>query len=166
MGKVKMRAPMRSAIEAEWQRQATAAAVESARKLIDVDGKLKPGTPIGKLSDYELGWIICTGICAWISKRAEQATAEGFNLSVVEEAIRDTGNTPQPWDAGAVAAILPDLADVPGIDWSLSLNEWPREMMLTFLCAGFDLVRQAMAARDAGGTITQPQPEHDDAIGI
>jgi hypothetical protein len=66
MGKVKMRAPMRSAIEVEWQRQATAAAVESARKLIGVDGKLKPGTPIGKLSDYELGWIICTGICAWI----------------------------------------------------------------------------------------------------
>jgi hypothetical protein len=161
-----MRAPTRAAIEDEWQRRATAAAIESARKLIGVDGKINPSTPIGKLSDDDLGWILCSGICAWISKRAEQATAEGFNLSVVEEAIRDTGATPQPWDAGAVATILPNLADVPGIDWSLSLNEWPREMMLTFLCAGFGLVKQAMAARDAGPTITQPQPEINDATGI
>jgi hypothetical protein len=158
MGTVKMRAPIRAAIEDEWQRRATAAAIESARKLIGVDGTIKPGTPVGKLSDHELGWIISTGICAWISKRAEQATAEGFSLSVIEEAIRDTGTIPQPWDAGAVATILPKLADVPGIDWSLPLDEWPREMMLTFLCAGFDLVRKAMAARDAGGTITRPHP--------
>ena len=87
-------------------------------------------------------------------------------MSVVEEAIRDTGTTPQPWDAGAVATILPELADVPGIDWSLSLNDWSREMMLTFLCAGFDLVRHAMAARDAGGTITQLRPELNDVIGV
>jgi hypothetical protein len=140
MGKVKMRAPIRAAIEDEWQRRATAAAIESARKLIGVDGTIKPGTPVGKLSDYELGWIISSGICAWISKRAEQATAEGFSLSVIEEAIRDTGTAPQPWDAGAVATILPKLADAPGIDWSLPLDEWPREMMLTFLCAGFDHV--------------------------
>jgi hypothetical protein len=76
------------------------------------------------------------------------------------------GTTPQPWDAGAVATILPDLADVAGIDWSLPLNEWPREMMVSFLCAGFDLVKQAMAARDTGGTITQPQPALNDASGL
>jgi hypothetical protein len=166
MGKMKIRLPTPAAIEDEWQRQATAAAIESARKLIGVDGKIKPGTRVGRLSDYELGWIICAGICAWISKRAEQATAEGFDLSVVEGAIRDTGTTPQPWDAGAVATILPDLADVPGIEWSLPLNEWPREMMVLFLCAALDLIRQAIAARDAGGTITQPQPELNDAIGL
>jgi hypothetical protein len=96
------------------------------------------------------------GICAWISKRAQQATAEGLQLSVVEEAIRNTGTSPAPWDAGAVATILPDLADVPDIDWSLSVNDWPSETMIRFLCAAFDLIRRAVAARDAGGTITQP----------
>jgi hypothetical protein len=139
MGKVKS-AQERAATEDEWQRRAIAAAVESARKLIGIDGKIKIGTPVGRLSDYELGWIISTGIVAWISKRAEQATAEGFDLSVVEKAIHDTGSSPAPWDAGAVAAILPKLADVPEIDWSLALNEWPRETMVRFLCAAFDLI--------------------------
>ncbi len=106
------------------------------------------------------------GICTWISTRAGQVTAEGFTLSVVEEAIRNTGTTPAPWDAGAVATIMPDLADVPGIDWTLPLNDWPKEMMLRFLCAAYDLIRQAMAARDAGGTITRPAPELNDAVGF
>jgi hypothetical protein len=164
MGKVMLRKPTLAGVEDEWQRRATAAAIESARKVIG--GAVPPGTPVGKLSDHELGWLVMAGICAWISKRAEGATAEGFNLSVVEEAIRDTGTTPAPWDAGAVATILPDLADVPGIDWALPLNDWPKEMMLRFLCAAFDLVRQAMAARDAGGTITRPQTEMNDGIGF
>src|SRR5260221_453881 len=133
MGKV-MTKPWKAS-EDEWQRRATAAATESARKVIG--GAVPPGTPVGKLSDYELGWLVMAGVCAWISKRAEQASAEGFNLSVVEEAIRETGTTPAPWDAGAVATILPDLADVPGIDWMLPLNDWPRETMVRFLCAAF-----------------------------
>jgi len=124
------------------------------------------GTPVGKLSDSEWGWLFSAALFAWISKRAEQASAEGFNLSVVEEAIRETGTYPAPWDAGAVATILPDLADVPGIDWMLPLNDWPRETMVRFLCAAFDLIRQAMAARDAGGTITRPQTQLNDGIGF
>jgi len=164
MGKMTLRKPTLAAVEDEWQRRATAAAIESARKLLG--GTIPLGTPVGNLSDYELGWIVMTGICAWISKRAEQATAEGFNLSVVEEAIRNTGTTPAPWDTGAVTTILPDLADVPGIDWTLRLNDWSRETMVRFLCAAFDLIRQAMAARDAGGTITRPAPELNDAIGF
>ena len=164
MGQMKLTKPMLASVEDEWQRRATAAAIESARKVIG--GAVPPGTPVGKLSDYELGWLVMTGICAWISKRAEQASAEGFNLATVEEAIRNTGTTPAPWDAGAVAAILPDLADVPGIDWALPLNDWPRGIMVRFLCAAFDLIRQAMAARDAGGTITRPAPELNDAIGF
>jgi hypothetical protein len=166
MGTMKLRTPSRAAMEDEWQRRATAAAVESARKLIGVDGKIKPGTPIGKLSDYELGWLISTGLCTWISKRAEQAAAQGFDLSIIEEAIRDTGTMPAPWDARAVATILPGLAEVPDIDWSQSLDEWSRETMVRFLCAAFDLIKQAVAAREAGGTITQPQPELNDATGI
>jgi hypothetical protein len=30
-------------------------------------------------------------------------------------------------DAGAVVAILPELADTPGINWSKPLAGWPRE---------------------------------------
>jgi hypothetical protein len=164
MGKVTLRKPTLAAVEDEWQRRATAAAIESARKLLG--GTIPLGTPVGNLSDYELGWIVMTGICAWISKRAEQASAEGFNLAVVEEAIRSTGQSPEPWLGGAVATILPDLADVPGIDWTLPLNDWSRDIMVHFLCAAFDLIRQAVAARDAGGTITRPAPELNDAIGF
>jgi hypothetical protein len=164
MGTVIMRKPTLAAIEDDWQRRATAAAIESARKILG--GKIPLATPVGNLSDYELGWIIMTGICAWVAKRAEQASAEGFNLAVVEEAIRETGTYPPPWDAGAVATILPDLADVPGFDWSLSLNDWSRDQMVHFLCAAVDLIRQAMAARDAGGTIIRPAPELNDAVGF
>jgi hypothetical protein len=164
MGKMKLTKPTLASVEGERQRRATAAAIESARKVIG--GAVPPGTPVGKLSDYELGWLVMAGICAWISKRAEQASAEGFNLAVVEEAIRNTGTTPAPWDAGVMATILPDLAEVPGIDWSLPLNDWSRDLVVHFLCAAFDLIRQAMAARDAGGTIIQPAPELNDAVGF
>jgi hypothetical protein len=163
MGPV-MRKPTLATVEDEWQRRATAAAIESARKVIG--GAVPPGAPVGKLSDYELGWLVMAGICAWISKRAEQASAEGFNLSVVEEAIRETGTYPAPWDAGAVATILPDLANVPGVDWTQPLNNWSRDTMVRFLCAALDLARQAIAARDAGGTITSPAPELNDGIGL
>jgi hypothetical protein len=165
VGKVKMTPPRQAAVEEEWQRRATAAAIESARKTIG--GAVPTGTPVGKLSDHELGWLVMSGICAWISKRAEQATAEGFNLSVVEEALRNTGTTPAPWDAGAVAAILPDLAAVPGIDWGKSLSDWSRDEMVSFLCTTFDLIKQAMAARDAvDKPITRPEPVLNDGCGI
>jgi hypothetical protein len=165
MGALKTSPPRRSAIEDEYQRQATAAAIESARKIIG--GAVPAGVPVGKLSDYELGWLVIAGICAWISKRAEQACAEGFQLSVIEAAILETGTSPAPWDAGAVATILRNLADIPDIDWNLPLTQWPRETMVRFLCAAFDLIRQAMAARDAaGGIITGPEPVLNDAIGL
>ena len=161
----KMTPPRRAAVEDEWQRKATAAAIESARKTIG--GAVPTGVPVGKLSDHELGWLVMSGICAWISKRAEQACAEGFNLSVAEEFIRETGTTPRPWDAGAVATILPNLAEVDGIDWSLSLNDWSQEKMIRFLCAAADLIRQATAARDAvDKPLTRPEPVLNDGIGL
>ena len=85
--------------------------------------------------------------------RAEQASVEGLD---VEQAVRRRGGfDPDPWDAGAVAAMLPRLADVRGIDWSQPLNAWPRETMTTFLLSAFALMREALRARDAGGSITQ-----------
>jgi hypothetical protein len=63
MGKVKASA---TAIEDELQRQATAAAIESARKIIG--GAVPAGTPVGKLSDIELGWLVMAGIFTWIQQ--------------------------------------------------------------------------------------------------
>ena len=47
-----------SAIEDQWQRDATAAAIAGARGVIHMGGPIPPGTPIGRLSDIEWGWIV------------------------------------------------------------------------------------------------------------
>ena len=64
-----------------------------------------------------------------------------------------TGLEPDPWDAGAVAAILPELADAcPDIDWSQPLAAWPRETMVEFLLA-------ALRAHPQGRDRARPQRE-------
>src|SRR5215831_4569213 len=97
-----------SALEDQWQRDATAAAIAGARAVVQMDGPVPPGTPIGRLSDTEWGWILAAMLFAWIGKRAKQATIEQLD---VEQTIRLTALDPEPWDAGAVTAILPELAD-------------------------------------------------------
>jgi hypothetical protein len=114
-----------SAIEDQWQRDATAAAIAGARGVVQMDGPIPPGTPIGRLSDTEWGWVLAAMLFAWIGKRAEQAAAEQLDT---EQLIRMTALDPEPWDAGAVAAILPELADAcAGLDWSKPLAGWSRE---------------------------------------
>ena len=81
----------------------------------------------------------------WISTRAEQAATESIDT---ERAIRMTALDPEPWDAGAVTAILPELAETPDIDWSKPLAEWSRETMVEFLLTAMRLIRKAMIARD------------------
>jgi len=137
--------PTASALEDHWQRRSTAAAIEAARKVVRVDCVIPPGTPIGRLGDVEWGWIVAAILFGWISTRAEQATAESIDT---ELAIRTSGLDPKPWDAGAVATILPELAETPGVDWSKPLGEWSRETMIEFLLAAMRLVRKAMTARD------------------
>ena len=136
-----------SALADDWQRRATAAAIEAARGVIKLDGPIPPGTPIGRLSDTEWGWILAAMLFAWISKRAEQAAAEQLDT---ERTIRMTALDPEPWDAGAVAAILPELADACSgkVDWSKPLAEWPRETIIEFLLKAMPLIRKAMIARD------------------
>jgi hypothetical protein len=135
-----------SAIEDQWQRDATAAAIAGARGVVQMDGPIPPGTPIGRLSETEWGWILAAMLFAWISKRAEQATAEQIDT---EQLIRMTTLDPQPWDAGAVAAILPDLADAcTGIDWSKPLTAWPKDDIVEFLLKAMRLIRKATIARD------------------
>ena len=135
-----------SAIEDQWQRDATAAAIAAARGVVQMGGPIPPGTPIGRLTDTELGWIVAAVLFAWISKRAEQAAAEQLDT---EQTIRLTALDPEPWDAGAVAAILPELADAcPDLDWSKPLTAWSRENITEFLLKAMPLIRKAMIARD------------------
>jgi hypothetical protein len=97
------------------------------------------------LADSEWGWVLAAMLFAWISKRAEQAACEQLDT---EQTIRLTGLDPEPWDAGAVAAILPDLADACPLDWSKPVTEWPSEIMVQFLLTAMRLIRKAMIARD------------------
>jgi hypothetical protein len=144
-----------SALEAEWQRRATAAAIAAARKVV-ADGALPSGTPIGRLSDAEWGWVVAAVLFAWIKTRAEQATSEGLD---VETTIRMAGYAPDPWDAGAVSTILPELAEAVAIDWSKPLSDWSPEAMIDFLLAAFTLIRKATVVRD----ITCPGPKKPNA---
>jgi len=151
-----------SAIDDEWQRRATAAAIGAARGLV-CDGRHIPsGTPVGRLGDTEWGWVFCAMLFAWIATRAEQAAAEQLDA---EQTIRMTGLGPQPWDIGAVTAILPELADAcPDIEGSQPLASWPREIMADFLLTAMRLIRKAMIARDLSGKgITRKSKTNDPA---
>jgi hypothetical protein len=135
--------------EDERQRRATAAAIAAVRKLTrSSDAVINENMPIGRLTDAQLGWIVAAVIFAWIATRAEQAATEGLDT---EMTIRATGLDPNPWDAGAVAATLPQLADVPDVDWSKPFFDWPRESMIAFLTAALGLARTGIIARDLGG---------------
>jgi len=175
-----------SVLEDQWQRDATAAAIAAARGVVQMDGPVPPGTPIGRLSDTEWGWVFAAMLFAWIGKRAEQATTENLDT---ERTIRMTALDPQPWDSGAVAAILPELADACAdtVDWSKPLAEWPRETIIEFLLKAMPLIRKAVIARDvsdkgvlrkssaatiarqanaaAGGPLMTPE-EFNDEVGI
>jgi hypothetical protein len=103
-----------SAIDDEWQRRATAAAIGAARGLVRAGSHIASGTPVGRLSDTEWGWVFGAMLFAWTATRAEQAATEQVDT---EQTIRMTGLDPQPWDIGAIMAILPELADAcPDID--------------------------------------------------
>src|SRR5262249_14504740 len=114
--------------EDQWQARATAAAIAAARKLATEGAAINKNVPVGRLGDVEWGWIIAAILFTWISTRAEQAAVEELNT---EQTIRMTGLDRNPWDAGAIAAILPELADIK-VDWSKPLCEWPKESIVDF----------------------------------
>jgi hypothetical protein len=121
-----------------------------------------PLTPIGRLGDVEWGWIVASILFGWIATRAEQATAEGLD---VELHIRSTGLDPDPWDGGPVINILPQLADVPDVDWTEPFGEWPRESVVRFLLEATKLINEATAARDVSDRgITRPASIADPRI--
>jgi hypothetical protein len=134
--------------EDAWQRRATAAAVKAVRNIVS---GLPSGTQVKRLSDAQLGWIAAAVLFGWISVKVEQATAEEIDTELV---VRMTGLDPDPIKVGVIAAILPRLADIPGIDWSKPLADWRREAMIDFLLGALRLVRQGTIACDFGrGTI-------------
>ena len=140
--------PSKANIDDLWQRRATEAAIKAVRSLVQPGGAIPPGAPVGRLSDPEIGWIIAAVLFAWIAARAEQATSEGIDAELT---VRDTGYDPDPWDAGAISAILPDLAELKDIDWNKPLTNWPRETMIHFLITALNLIRKSIIARDLGG---------------
>jgi hypothetical protein len=143
-----------SAIEDIWLRRATAVAIEQARAVVS-GGAVPPNTPVCRLSDLEWGWIVAAVLFGWISTRAEQATSSGIG---VEESIHTVDLDPDPWDAGAIAAVLPELA-ASDIDWSKPLADLSRDDMIAFLTDALGLIRKAMAARDRGtGLVTRHTP--------
>jgi hypothetical protein len=134
-----------STIEAVWQRQATEEAIAAARAVIG--SPIPPGTPIGRISDTEWGWIAAGILFGWISTRARQAASENLDT---EQIIRRIALDPDPWDVGAIEAILPTLADaLPDLDWSRPVTDWPRQTMTEFLLAALRLVHRAMEARNS-----------------
>jgi len=142
--------PTPEGIDDVWQRRATAAAIVAVRDVIR-GGTIPPTVHVARLSDTEIGWLVVAGLFGWIKTRAEQATAEGWD---VEETLRQTSLNPQPWDAGAIEQTLPDVGALPGIDWTKPVSGWSKDQMVDFLLQALTLIHKAMVARDVGGSIT------------
>ena len=136
-----------SAENDEWIRRAFAVSLARAKDLIAPQGPIRSATQVGRLSDSEWGWIISTIVWGWVSTRGEQAASEGLDP---EPAVRTSRLTPNPWDVGAVRAILPELAkSCAGFDWSRPASAWSKDELARFLLTGFDLIQRAVDARDA-----------------
>ena len=133
--------------ENEWQDKATAAAIAAVRKIALNSTGLPPMTPVGRLTALQWGWLITAAIFGWIQTRCEQAIEEGLDH---EQVVRAIGLNPSPGDVAVVTSILPPLADQPGIDWTLPLKGWPKDLMVNFLLLAWRLISAAEIARDQG----------------
>jgi hypothetical protein len=152
--------PAAEAADDIWLRRATAAAIAAVRQVIDGDA-IPKATSVGRLTDQEIGWLVAAAIFAWIRTRAEQATAEEWDT---ERTLRITGQTPEPWDAGAVTHILPRLAELEGFDWERPIAGWSKDTVIRFLLEAMKLITTAMTARDlsGGGGITTNRKSLDE----
>jgi hypothetical protein len=140
-------ASISAALDDAWLRRATAASIAAAKEVVGDRGPIRSNTAIGRLSDSEWAWIASSVVWGWISTRAEQATTEGLDI---ERAIRTTRLDPDPWDTGAIRAILPELAkSCSGFDWTKPANTWSKDELAGFLASAFTLIQRATSARDA-----------------
>ena len=145
-----MRTNRRAAISADrdqWTKRAFDAGLAAFKDLIGVEGPIRPGVPVGRLTESELAWFVSTVVSAWVRTRSEQASVEGWNC---ERAAHATGLEPDPWVEGAVASILPKLVETcPDLDWGKAVGEWKKGDVVAFLIAAFGLIQHALAARAA-----------------
>jgi hypothetical protein len=159
-----MRTNRHAAISADrdrWTKQAFCAGLAAARDLIGDEGPIRPGVPVGRLTEVEWGWFVSTVVSTWVRTRSEQAATEGWDY---ERAAHATGLEPDPWIEGAVAAILPKLAETcPNLAWDKAVGEWEKRDIVAFLIAAFGLISHALAARDAAesppGTASGANPD-------
>src|SRR5262249_7954029 len=129
--------------------------IAAARRVVS-DGALPPGTPIGRLTDSEWGWVVSAVLFGWIQTRAQQAASEQLDA---EQTVRLTGMSPDPWDAGAVAGILPELAELE-IDWTLPLKDWSQDTLIEFLLAAFAMIRKTQISRDITSPVLKRRIAH------
>lgn len=133
--------------EADWDVKAARSAIDAAKAVVSGDG-INARAMISSLSNVEWGWIVAAVIFAWIKAKAEQAVAEG---SGYEEKIKFmAGADPQPWEAGAVASVLPMLASIDGVDWSKPVGAWSKEQVTAFAWQAHKLIGQAIERRNEG----------------
>jgi hypothetical protein len=129
-----------------WTKQAYAACLSSVKELITGDvPPINPSLKIERLVDSEWTWFVGTVVWTWIATRSEQAATEGWND---ERAIRATGLDPDPWTAGAIAAVLPELAEACDLDWAKPVIEWTKDEVVAFITTAITLTRRAVAARN------------------
>jgi hypothetical protein len=130
-----------------WTRKAFDASLDAVKDLISAEGPIRPGTPVGRLLRDEWGWIVSVVLWAWISTRSEQATLERWPQ---EKIIHDAALEPNPQVAGAIAAILPKLAEtLPDLAWTRPIGEWTKSDIEGFLAQAFGLINEALAAQAA-----------------
>jgi hypothetical protein len=127
---------------------------DKARAVV-TGGTIPAGVPIGRLSDVEWGWIVGEALSGWICARAFQATRNGYDRELQLRTI--AGWQPPPWDAGAIAVVLPALAAI-DIDWEKPLGRFTSDEIIKLLGAAYQLVDRAMAAQKLGEQLVPRDP--------
>ena len=150
-------------IEADWDVRATQSAIDAAKDIV-AKGDINGRATLGSLGRIEWGWIAAACVFAWIKTKSEQATHEGIGPDVAIRTLK--GRNPAPWEAGAVATILPALADVE-LPWDQTIGNWSKDAITSFAWHCHGLVDAALAARDEGATdkivkrLSQPEVERE-----
>jgi hypothetical protein len=76
--------PTSESLDDIWQRRGMGSAVAAVRKVIS-GGTIPPGTPIGRLDDIELGWLVAAGLFACSapvpSKRPRKAPTQNWRCA-------------------------------------------------------------------------------------
>ena len=133
--------PAASAIEDEWQRRATAAAIEAARGVVKVDGPIPPLAPIGRLGDGDGRTIIRFG---WDPGPRRTGDRRKYRHGACHPHDRARSESAR---CRCRHGRLAGTSETPGIDWSVPLSTWSRDTMITFLLAATRLIDQANRTR-------------------